>query len=357
MSILGMSNGQASSMRWIVQSWFLLTLLIVLPGGMGYGLLVGAEWQQAISGRIQPGPTTIAILFLMAFSLDSSRLREAFRSPIPVVWGTVVNIGLIPLMAWPVALWFSLPDFALGLMIAAVVPCTLATASVSTRQAKGNDAISLLITLVTNLASVFLTPLWLKWTISMEADIDPWPVIGNLARTVLLPTIIGQAARFAPLIGPIAKAYRFQIGILAQCLVLLIVFKAAIDAGGRLQDHDVWPAGFEFVALVMACVVVHLAAMLVAHIGGRLSGIAREDRIATLFAGSQKTLPVGLLVAAMPAITHGRSLPFITFPILIFHACQLLLDSAIADRLASRGNHRLNPDPVTAISVENNADR
>lgn len=336
MSILGASNGQASFMRWIAQSWFLLTLLIVLPGGMGYGMLASNEWRQAISGRIQPGPTTIAILFLMAFSLDSSRLRDAFRTPLPVVWGTIVNIGLLPLMAWPVALWFSLPDFALGLMIAAVVPCTLATASVSTRQAKGNDAISLLITLVTNLVSVFLTPLWLKWTITMEADIDPWPVIGNLARTVLLPTIIGQAARFAPPIGSIAKVYRFQIGILAQCLVLLVVFKAAIDAGGRLQEQDVWPAGFEFVALVMACMGVHTAAMLVAHVGGRLAGVAREDRIATLFAGSQKTLPVGLLVAAMPAITHGRSLPFITFPILIFHACQLLMDSAIADWLASR---------------------
>lgn len=323
-------------MKWVVQSWFLLTLLIVLPGGMGYGLLAGADWRQAISGRIQPGVTTIAILFLMAFSLDSSRLRDAFRSPGPVVWGTIVNIGLLPLMAWPVVALFSLPDFALGLMITAVVPCTLATASVSTRQAKGNDAISLLITLVTNLLSVFLTPLWLKWTISMEADIDPWPVIGNLALTVLLPTILGQAARFVPVLGQVAKAYRFQVGILAQCLVLLIVFKAAIDAGGRLQEQDVWPAALEFAGLALACAGLHTAAMMVAEAGGRLSGNAREDRIATLFAGSQKTLPVGLLVAAMPAITHGRSLPFVTFPILIFHACQLLMDSAIADRLARR---------------------
>ncbi len=70
-----------------------------------------------------------------------------------------------------------------------ITTCTLATASVSTRQAKGNDAISLLITLATNLVSVFLTPLWLKWTISMEADEtvpreDVVDALGELANVV-----------------------------------------------------------------------------------------------------------------------------------------------------------------------------
>lgn len=320
-------------MRWVLQSWFLMGLLVLLPSGLAYGLLATSDWRAAVSECIQPGPMTMAILFLMAFSLDSSRLRDAFRSPLPVVWGTIVNIGLLPLIAWPVAAAFALPDFALGLMIAAVVPCTLATASVSTRQAKGNDAISLLVTLLTNLISVFLTPLWLKWTISMEADIDPRPVIVNLAITVLTPTILGQAARFAPWLGGVAKQYRTTIGIIAQCLVLVIVFKASINAGGELQRQSTWPAGVEFFAITGACAGIHLAAMLIAHLGGRAVGIARDDRVATLFAGSQKTLPVGLLVAAMPAITHGRALPFITFPILIFHASQLLMDSAIADRL------------------------
>ena len=139
-------------------------------------------------GRVDPAMTTITILFLMSFSLDSSKLRESFRSPGPVIWGTLVNIGILPLIAWPLTSLFSLTDFSLGLMIAAVVPCTLATASVSTRQAHGNDAVSLLVTLLTNLISVILTPLWLKWTISVEADIDPLPVIMNLSINVLLPT-------------------------------------------------------------------------------------------------------------------------------------------------------------------------
>jgi sodium/bile acid cotransporter 7 len=247
-----------------------------------------------------------------------------------------LNIGVLPLLAWPLAQSFSLPDFSLGLMIAAVVPCTLATASVSTRQAGGNDAVSLLVTLLTNLISVVLTPLWLKWTISIEANLDPIPVIVNLAGNVLLPTIVGQLARLWAPLANLATRFRLQISTLAQCLVLLIVTKAAVEAGGRLRDQSTWPSGTEFLAVVAACAFVHALVMVIAETGGRWLKIPRFDRIATIFAGSQKTLPVGLLLAAMPAIRGDAPLPFITFPILLFHAVQLMMDTAIADQIARR---------------------
>lgn len=318
------------------QSWFLACLIVLLPGGMIWGWSTPPQWQQMSFGQINPAAVTILILFLMSFSLDSSRLRDSFRSPGPVLWGTVVNIILIPLMAWPLTMMFSRTDFALGLMITSAIPCTLATASVSTRQASGNDAISLLVTLTTNLLSVVLTPLWLKWTISVEAEINPWPVILNLAATVLLPTGLGQGVRSWERFERFASRYKSQISIAAQSLVLLIVTKAAVEGGGRLQAHATWPSAMDFLILALACGGLHSAAMLIANIGGRLMGFAIHDRIAVVFAGSQKTLPVGLLVAAMPAITAGLPLPFLTFPILLFHAVQLLMDSAIADQIRKR---------------------
>lgn len=323
-------------MSWIIQSWFLLSLLIVLPAGMTCGWFTTEEWRDATAGQIHPAAMTVVILFLMAFSLDSSRLREAFRTPAPVVWGTVVNIGILPLMTWPIAASFSLPDFGLGLMLAAVVPCTLATASVSTRQAGGNDAVSLLVTLLTNFLSVVLTPYWLRWTIAIEANLDSNAIIYRLALTVLLPTVAGQVLRLATRLAWFAARHRWSIGITAQCLVLVVVGKAAIEAGGRLQSQDTWPPAVEFVGLLCACGGLHAAAMLIAEVGARCFRVRRVDRIATVFAGSQKTLPVGLLLAAMPAVTGGNSLPLITFPILVFHAMQLIMDTAIADLIAKQ---------------------
>ncbi len=328
--------------RWLAKSWFLVALLVLLPGGMTWGWSTFESWRLATAGRVHPAIITVCILFLMSFSLDSGKLRESFRAPKPVIWGTLVNIVLLPLMAWPLARTHSLTDLSLGLMIAAAVPCTLATASVSTRQARGNDAVSLLITLLTNLVGVILTPLWLRWTMSSggeldAAQIDTLPIIRNLALTVLLPTILGQLARFVPPLFRFAVTRKFGIGLVAQCLVLLIVTKTAVEAGGRLQAQAIWPTAIDFARLAIECAGLHALAMFIAHRGSRWLGLSREDAIATLFAGSQKTLPVGLLLAAMPAVTGDRSLPFITFPILLFHAAQLVMDTAIADRLARNG--------------------
>jgi solute carrier family 10 (sodium/bile acid cotransporter), member 7 len=322
--------------RRLIQSWFLISLVILLPCGMTWGWITTDAWRAATVGRVHPAVTTVLILFLMAFTLDSSKLHESFRAPRPVIWGTIVNLALLPLMAWPFAANHTLPDFSLGLMIAATVPCTLATASVSTRQAGGNDAVSLLVTLVTNVLCVFVTPLWLKWTVAIEADIDPLPIIRNLALTVLLPTLGGQLARTLPRIGGLATIHKRSLSITAQCLVLLIITKAAVEAGGKLQGHELWPRTDEFVLLILECAGLHLFAMVVASAGGRWLQIPRHNLIPTVFAGSQKTLPIGLLLAEMPALTGDRLLPFITFPLLLFHAVQLIMDTAIADQIARR---------------------
>lgn len=270
----------------------------------------------------------------MSFSLDSGKLRESFRKPMPVLWGAIVNLGLLPLLTWPLALSHSLADFSLGLIIAAAVPCTLATASVSTRQAGGNDAVSLLVTLFTNVVGIVLTPLWLRWSASASVAIDPGPIISNLTLSVLLPTIAGQLLRYAPVVGTFARNQKSRIGILAQCLVLLIITKAAIEAGGRLQNQEVWPSLVEFVQLTFECAGLHAMAICAAYQGGKWLGLTREDAIATMFSGSQKTLPIGLLLAAMPAVSGDKILPFLTFPILLFHAVQLLMDTAVANKIA-----------------------
>lgn len=327
--------------RWLAKSWFLIALLVLLPGGMTWGWSTSEGWRAVTAGRVEPAAMTVAVLFLMSFSLDGGRLRESLRAPRPVLWGTLVNIGLLPLLAWPLAMSHGLADFSLGLMIAAAIPCTLATASVSTRQAGGNDAVSLLVTLLTNIVGVVLTPLWLKWAFTTNANIDTGPIIRSLALTVLLPTIVGQLARLIPWLGRFATARKFQIGIVAQCLVLLIVSKTAVEAGGRLQVQSEWPAAIDFARLAIECAGLHALAMVIAEYGGRALGLSRLDRIATVFAGSQKTLPVGLLLAAMPAVTGDRTLPFITFPILLFHAVQLVMDTAVADRMARSGAAQL----------------
>lgn len=333
-----MSNLRSSWTAWWSSHWFLPTLVGLLAAGLSIGLWLDAPWHRPVVSCVDPGITTGLILFLMAWSLDTHRLRDSLRAPLPVVLGAAVNIGLIPLLAWPVSALPWSEDFRLGLLITAAVPCTLATASVWTRKAGGNDAVSLLVTLVTNLAGVVLTPLWLRWTLARHADLDPVPIIRNLALAVLLPTILGQLARRPPWGHRLAVRCSRQISLGAQLLVLTMVTAAAIRGGEALRAQASWPSLPMGFWLAVACAGLHIAGMAGAAGAAHILRLSREDRIATLFAGSQKTLPVALLLAADPALIGSGAYPFITFPMLAFHALQLIIDSAVAERLAGESS-------------------
>jgi sodium/bile acid cotransporter 7 len=76
------------------------------------------------------------------------------------------------------------------------------------------------------------------------------------------------------------------------------------------------------VAIVLG---VHLTALMVGFRTGRRLGMSRADQIAVGFAGSQKTLMVGLQIC--------MELGFHVLPMVAYHISQLLVDTLIADRL------------------------
>lgn len=85
----------------------------------------------------------------------------------------------------------------------------------------------------------------------------------------------------------------------------------------------------EFAVVWICCIGLHLSGMLIAW---GLSGLLKfetADRRACAIAGSQKTLPIGIL------ISQATGLPFSLLPMLMYHASQLFIDTWIADRMKS----------------------
>lgn len=328
--------------QFLVKRWFLVALAVLISGGLALGGLLGQRVVDDMSLVVRPRLVTAVVLFLMAFSLDSTQLKQSFRSPGPVAWAFLVNFGAIPLMGWALMSIQTSPDFAYGLMIAASVPCTMAAASVWTRKAGGNDAVSLLVTVSTNGLCFILTPFWLNLTTTGNVSLDFWQMFWRLVTAVLIPTVLGQLVRQIPAAARFAVRYKTPLGVVAQACILTIVFSAASRAGVRLSEDGPKPE-LHGVALVWGtCIAVHLAAMGLSYIGGQAMGFARGDQIAVAFAGSQKTLPIGVLLATDPAmfgnpnlLGSGLGVPFAVFPMLMFHASQLFIDTAIADRFAA----------------------
>jgi len=327
--------------------WFLIALTFLISVGMGLGLRAPEQATQA-TAWINPMVTTAIVLVLMAFTLDSGMLAASFRSPGPVVLGCLMNAVFVPVFTLLLSPLQIGNEFRYGIVIAGSVPCTLAAASVWTRKARGNDAVSLLVTLVTNGGSFLVAPFWLmiidRWVASQSGAegafasidggiIDAPKMMYKLFLAVLLPTLAGQLLRQIKVLAGIATRFKEPIGVIAQSLILLLVFVNAVGGGTSIQTSGA-PGAISGVAVVwISCIVVHVVALYVALTLARRLRFSRADQAAVAFAGSQKTLPVGILIANEVARNSGLS--FAIFPILMYHISQLFIDTAIADSLAA----------------------
>jgi len=242
-------------------------------------------------------------------------------------------MAVLPALGWALMDVQLADHFRIGVMIAASVPCTVAAASVITRRAAGNDAISLLTTLLTNGLCFATTPLWLQLATGQKVNLDSAALAKDLMLTVLLPSLAGQLVRISQTAANFAKTRKLTLGIVAQSGILSLVFVSACKAGRELQVSDTAKEVLGLMVAWVTCIMIHSVGLAIASTGGRLLKFNASDRIAAAFAGSQKTLPVGVFLASSPAFS---AVPFAVFPMLMFHASQLVIDTLVADRFAKR---------------------
>ncbi|MGY8767317.1 MAG: bile acid:sodium symporter family protein [Pirellulales bacterium] len=308
------------------QRWFLFALAGVITVGFTFSVALEPLSQMAL---LRNG-IVITVLFLMSFPLQFGDLRKAVQKPGGALLASGLNYGFMPILAWIFSLSMT-GDLAIGLNLAAATPCTLASAAVWTRKAGGNDATALMVTIITNLSCFVITPLCLLWTTGQAVEIKLERMIFTLGLMVLVPLAVGQLLRIPRPLGTWATLNKARLGIVAQIGVLSIVFLGCIKSGLNLRElpPEESPHILSFVWMIFAVLAVHSIGLLIAHKIAKRLKFSRPERIAIGFASSQKTLMVGLLIAA----TYYEASPLAILPMVTFHVGQLLIDTIVADRM------------------------
>jgi solute carrier family 10 (sodium/bile acid cotransporter), member 7 len=325
-----------SILNAVAKRWFLLAVLLGFaivwfwPGAMG--------WTTAV----QPRLVIPLALFLIAWTMDSQRLFSAVRKPGPALLAVAIGFTLPPLVAWGSGTLLPLADLHIGLLICACVPCTLASAVIWTRLAGGDEAQALLASFASSGLSWLVTPAWLAATTGNRITLDLPSMMLDLAGTLLLPVVLGQAARAVPLLGRLAAKRRRLLGIVSQLLVLAIMFRAAFEVAGMIRAEGSDLGALALVLTIALCLGNHLIALAAGWWGAGWLGVARPARMAVAFAGSQKTLPVSLMLWQL--YYPGYLLAVV--PLLVYHAGQLIVDTFIADRWANRAS-QASPEKAT----------
>lgn len=314
------------AVRFVQRRWFLIVL--------GSFLAAGFRFPHELTPLVESLPRralVAVVLFLMAWPIDASVIWRVIRRPTALALTLAIAYGLLPLVAWAISRGLR-PDLAVGLLIAAAIPSTMASAAVWTRRAGGNDAVALLGTLTTNLLCFVVTPLWLARTTGAQVSIDVTEMMAELGVVMVLPMILAQVTRLWEPMRIWATAAKTPLGVLAQCGILTMVLVGAVRAGAELS---VEPGAMDLAstaAMLAAVTAVHLSMLWTGHALGWLIGLPRGDRIAVGFSGSQKTLMIGLEVA----LRYFPAMPLAALPMIAYHVLQLLLDTLIADWLRLR---------------------
>lgn len=309
--------------HWWERWWFLIGLFLVLAAGLVWPskLDIKTRWP------VVPDVLVFAVIFITALPHEFRLVIRTMTAPGPTLLAVLLNSLALPLIAWPLSRLLPMP-LGLGLIVASAVPSTIASAAVWTRRAGGNELIPLLVTSVTHMTCFVVTPLWIWLLIGRRIEIAPAALAKQLMILVFLPMLLAQFARIWDSIACWAARQKEFLAITAQVGILSMVAMGAATCGKQLQSGPIsgtHPA--DLLRLFLVVIVLHSGALVLGQWLARRLGYPRGDWIAVGFAGSQKTLMVGLHTSMV--LGNGP----VMFPMVAYHVLQLIIDSWIAERL------------------------
>ena len=278
---------------------------------------------------------SIQAAMALLFFLQGARLsRQAvvagilhWRLHLVIFAATFVAFPLLGLALMPLSGTLLPPPLYVGIVFLCALPSTVQASVVFTSIAGGNVAAGLCSASLSSILGMVLTPLLVGVLLHAQGEVS----LGGMTRIVLLlllPFLLGQALqrRLEPWMKRHQKsARRVDLGS-----VLLMVYGAISAATLSGMWSRLAPASFAVLAAVDA---VLLGVMLAATaFAARRLGMAREDEIAIVFCGTQKSLVTGIPMAN--ALFAASTLGFVVLPLMIFHQMQFMACAALARRYA-----------------------
>lgn len=204
-------------------------------------------------------PLAIAIImFGVGMSLTVDDFKRVVLFPQAVAVGMACQLLLTPLVAFGIAALFGLPPlFAIGLAVLASCPGG-PTSNLITFLARGDMALSVTVSAISNILTVFTAPLFIAFAVNYHLGQNGTveiPLLRIMLQVVLLtiiPVSLGMLLRIKrpQLVGAVDDAFK-----LASLVLLFLVIVAAVVRERHILVQafiDVGPAALMLNLLTMA---------------------------------------------------------------------------------------------------------
>ena len=240
-------------------------------------------------------PVALAIIMVgIGLSLTKEDFAVQARSPWATIVGLFGQLVLVPLTGVVVALVFGLPAMlALGVVLVAATPGG-ATSNLITYLARGNVALSVILTALTSVAVILTLPMWfgigarvIPGASDAEVTVPLGQTFGLLLGVILIPVLIGMLLRARrPALA--ARIERF-VGIVGLVVLVLLIVGIVLGERDRIVDL--------VVAVGPAVVVLNLALIVVGGLLAWVCRLRRAEQIAIAVEFGIKNTTLTLLIA------------------------------------------------------------
>jgi len=196
------------------------------------------------------GIMMMVIMLGMGASLTFKDFRIAFRKPKGILIGMACQYGIMPFLAYTLAVLLGLPPaLAIGLILMGCMPGGT-TSNIFTYFSKGTLALSIMMTICSTLVAVAVVPLLLEFYTALKGLPAEFTVpAGNVAQVLValvVPTLIGIALRkWNPNVGATIEL----IGGLLGIVVILFLIVTWVPRNHLLLSTTPWPVYFAAIGL------------------------------------------------------------------------------------------------------------
>lgn len=230
-----------------------------------------------------------ALMLSMGITLTPADFVKVASRPNAVVMQFSLCYAMMPILAFALGKAFNLePAILAGMVLVGSINGGQAS-NLCTYIAKGNVALSVLMTTATTLGAIFMTPLLCKGLLGAVVPVDAAGIAKSTIQVVLAPIAVGMTTnKFFPKFVKAILPFAPVVGVVSTCL---LVASAVAQVAEPIMN-----AGL---ALQIPILLLHLIGGLVGYILPRLSGFGEVASRTMAIETSMKSSAFGFLLAKL----------------------------------------------------------
>jgi BASS family bile acid:Na+ symporter len=264
-------------------------------------------------------PLALGVIMLgLGLSLTPADFRRVWEVPRAILSVIALMFLVLPLVALGIALAFGLQaEMAVGLMLLAATPAG-GTVALFTHLSRGDTALALTLTALTNLLGIVAIPLAAQWSMAGFMGEDksvPLQLaeVMKVLAVILVPALIGMVLRhrMPPLAARMDKPVR----------LLSLVFLVTVIVALVIQERTLLAASFQDVGL--AVLVFNLAGLGMGLLVSRLLGVPRSQGTAVAMGLGVRNGTLTITVAGTAMGSMAMAIPAGVYSLLMFFTAGL----------------------------------